>query len=126
MYSSDGVRVEYPSSIFRVDAGPTEKGQGRRLKSEDGRYEFAAYSLPHSLDHTPAKYLQRNLIVDPAELVYRRVTDRFFVISSIRNDRIFYSRCNFQREMHCVYLEYPRQEKRAWDRIVTRVSHSLR
>jgi hypothetical protein len=28
--------------------------------------------------------------------------------------------------IHCVDLRYPRGEKRAWDRIVTRISLSLR
>jgi hypothetical protein len=36
----------------------------------------------------------------------------------------FYSRCNFlasqNGKMHCVYLEYPYREERAWDGIVTR------
>lgn len=27
--------------------------------------------------------------------------------------------------MHCVYLEYPNREERAWDGIVTRISRSL-
>ena len=27
--------------------------------------------------------------------------------------------------MHCVYLQYPEREERAWDGIVTRISRSL-
>ena len=121
-----GLVVEYPAEIFRVDAGPTEKGSGRRLKSEDGFYEFASYSLANPSHQSPRAYLKNNLIIDPSSLVYRRVTDRFFVLSSIRNDRIFYSRCNFDFMIQCIYLEYPKSEKLAWDRIVTRISYSLR
>jgi len=50
-------------------------------------------------------------------------------ISGTRNDLTFYSRCNFVPKpngtMHCVYLEYPEREERAWDGIVTRISRSL-
>jgi hypothetical protein len=28
--------------------------------------------------------------------------------------------------MHCIYMSYPERELRAWDRIVTRISLSLR
>jgi hypothetical protein len=27
--------------------------------------------------------------------------------------------------MHCVYLEYPERDEKAWDGIVTRISRSL-
>ena len=121
-----GLVTEFPAGIFNIDAGPTEKGSGRRFKSEDGRYEFAGYSLDNLNRETPSSYLRNNLIVDPSSLIYRRVTDRFFVLSSIRNGRIFYSRCNFYSRIQCIYLEYPKSEKEAWDRIVTRISYSLR
>ncbi len=125
-YRADGLAVEYPAGIFTSNAGPTEKGSGRRLKSEDGRYQFASYSLPNPRRQSPRSYLKSNLIINPATLVYRRVTDRFFVLSSVRNGRIFYSRCNFDFAIQCIYLEYPANEKSAWDRIVTRISYSLR
>ncbi len=54
------------------------------------------------------------------------MTEQFFVMSSIRDGRIFYSRCNFASGIHCIYLEYPQAEKLAFDPIVTRVSTSLR
>jgi hypothetical protein len=52
----------------------------------------------------------------------------FVAISSVRHVLIFYSRCNFSADaaIHCFDLVYPRQEKRAWDAVVTRISRSLR
>ena len=121
-----GLVVRYPAGIFVADAGATEKGAGQKFKSQDGRYEFAAYSMANADSDTPRSYLQKNLMVPQATLVYRRATKKFFVISSIRNERIFYSRCNFADRIHCIYLEYPRADKVAWDGIVSRVSYSLR
>jgi hypothetical protein len=43
---------------------------------------------------------------------------------------IFYSRCNFsdgsEGRIHCIFISYPKREKRMWDDIVTRMSLSLR
>ncbi len=55
------------------------------------------------------------------------MTNRFFAISGVKQSRTFYSRCNFARPaIGCIYLEYPHRENPAWDRIVTRISLSLR
>jgi hypothetical protein len=121
-----GLSVPYPSYIFSVGGGATDRGVGRKFRSEDGRAEFSAYSLPNSEGDTPRSYLRKNLLVPPTSLVYRRVTDRFFVMSSIREGRIFYSRCNFASGIHCIFLEYPTGDKPLWDGIVTRMSYSLR
>jgi hypothetical protein len=45
-----------------------------------------------------------------------------------REGLIYYSRCNFSRAgaMHCFDLVYPKEEERAWDAVVTRISLSLR
>ena len=121
-----GLAVDYPAGLFPVEAGPTEKGKGQKFRSADGAYEFAAYTLANADKDLPARYLRKNLIVPPQSLIYRRVTEQFFVMSSIRDGRIFYSRCNFSLGIHCIFLEYPTAEKRAFDPVVTRVSTSLR
>ena len=126
LQGASGLAVEYPAGVFSVSAGPTEKGEGQKFRSADGRFEFAAYSLANADKDSPRAYLRKNLLVAPESLIYRRVTDQFFVMSSIRDGRIFYSRCNFTSGIHCIYLEYPQAEKLAWDLIVTRVSTSLR
>jgi hypothetical protein len=58
--------------------------------------------------------------------MYKRVTPSFFVVSSVRNERIWYNRCNRSGGyMNCVLINYPAAEKRQWDGVVTRVSHTL-
>lgn len=126
VYDPDiGVSVDYPEGVFNTYSGPTDRYPGKRFLSSDGRAEFAYYAFENKRRDTPSSYLNRTLVVQQRQLVYKRITARFFVISSVRNERIFYSRCNFGPTVKCIYLEYPTSEKRAWDRAVTRISHSL-
>jgi hypothetical protein len=62
----------------------------------------------------------------PSDIVYKRVTPRFFVVSSFRKGKIWYDRCNFAgRFINCVLINYPAAEKSQWDGIVTRISNTL-
>ena len=62
-----------------------------------------------------------------AVVTYRRVTRRFFVASGFDGDNVFYDRCNFTGPSEkCVHIEYPKKDIRSWDKIVTRISLSLR
>lgn len=121
-----GLRMEYASGIFVTPLGPTEQYDGKRFASADGASNFAYYTFANQRREAPAEYLRRTLVVDARNLVYRRVTKSFFVISSIRGDKIFYSRCNFTSPVKCFFVEYPAAQKLQWDPVVTRMSHSLR
>ena len=125
-----GTAVDYPANIFSVEAGPSPRGTGRRLQTDDGRAEFMLYVSPNEDHDSPRSYVRKYLAVPKAHLDYTRITDRFFVVSGIQEGRVFYSRCNYPRgssgPMHCIYLLYPEAETRAWDAIVTRISRSLR
>jgi hypothetical protein len=122
-----GTRVQYPSGIFSVPEGKPEKGVGERLSTDDGRAILAVYSRANESSDTPASYLTHYLRTPRAQLGYQRVTPSFFAISAVKDDTIYYSRCNFSLSaIHCVDLVYPASEKRAWDAIVTRISLSLR
>jgi hypothetical protein len=121
---------QYPAGIFSLPDGKPEKGLGERLSTSDGRATFEVYSFANESNETPAGYLNRYLRTPRAQLDYHRVTSSFFAISTVRDDTIYYSRCNFSRfgtsAIHCVDLVYPAREERAWDAIVTRISLSLR
>ena len=122
--------MQYPSGLFAVTEGPSERGTGERLATSDGRAQLIIYSLPNEDRDTPASYLRRNLGMSLKGADYRRVTNSFFAISAHREGIIYYSRCNFSGNgggaLHCFDLRYPEREKRAWDGIVTRISRSLR
>jgi hypothetical protein len=127
---SFGASVDYPASIFTVSAPPPPRGIGRSLASEDGSARFMMYAERNDNHMSPQQYIRRNLSGPQSQLQYRRVSDRFFAISSTTPNDIFYSRCNFPQgasgNIHCIFLSYPKNEKRAWDSIVTRMSLSLR
>ena len=119
-----GTSVQIPSSIFSERAGQPD-GFGQRLETADGRAELTIQSVPRRRNETPATFLAERS--PPAHIQYRRVTPQFFAVSSYKRDVVWYNRCNFsQRFVHCVLINYPAREERAWDQIVTRISLSLK
>ena len=113
-----------PVSIFTSDAGPPEGGTGRRFFTEDRRADLTVQSVPNPENDSPAAFLAK--MRPPAGIIYKRITSDFFVVSSIRKDRIWYNRCNRGNgTMNCVLINYPAAEKRQWDSVVTRISHTL-
>lgn len=123
--AANAAAADVPRTIFSEDAGPAQDGAGRRFASADGRADLTVQSIDNARGLSPGAFLaERN---PPSGIIYRRVTPRFFVVSSIRDGRIWYNRCNRARAaMNCVLINYPSAEKRKWDAIVTRISRSLR
>jgi hypothetical protein len=122
---STGTSVDMPVSIFSSDAGPPEGGIGRRFFTEDRRADLTVQSVANPGNGSPAAFLAK--MRPPAGIIYKRITPDFFVVSSIRKDRIWYNRCNRGNgSMNCVMINYPAAEKRQWDSVVTRISHTLK
>ena len=116
--------VDIPVSIFTEEAGPPESGTGRRFFTRDHRADLTLQSLPNPQNNSPAEFLQKRR--PPAGIQYRRVTPRFFAVSSVREGRTWYNRCNRGNGyMNCVLINYPAAEERKWDGVVTRISLSL-
>jgi hypothetical protein len=130
MTDASGTSVDYPSGFFTMEAGTPPRGTGRVLQSSDGKARFMIYVENNESHKSPAAFVRTNLSMPNALINYRRITDRFFAVSGVKEGRIFYSRCNFplgaNGRMHCIFLSYRADEKRAWDNIVTRISLSLR
>jgi len=124
--ASTGTSVDMPVSIFTSDAAtPEGGGAGRRFFTEDRRADLTVQAVPNPDNDSPATFLAKQR--PPAGIIYKRITPDFFVVSSIRNDRIWYNRCNRgSGAMNCVMINYPVAEKRAWDGVVTRISRTLR
>lgn len=119
-----GTTVDIPSSIFTEKTGQPD-GYGQRFKTSDGRADLTIQSAPNVQNDTPASFLAKKH--PPAQMQYKRVTPRFFAVSSYKGSRVWYDRCNFsQRFVHCVLIGYPASEEHAWDEVVTRISLSLR
>jgi hypothetical protein len=118
-----GANVDIPLSMFTEDAGKPDSGYGARFLTSDRRANLTIQSVPNE-GLAPARFLAKKN--PPADIVYKRVTDRFFVVSSFRNNMIWYNRCNFAGPYaNCVLINYPAAEKRQWDGIVTRISNTL-
>ena len=119
-----GAVAQIPTSIFSKDGGKPEEGYGKRFISSDGRAKLTVQSVPNTAGDSPAVFLAKKN--PPSNIVYRKVTSRFFVVSSFRDDKIWYNRCNFaNRFVNCVLIDYPAVEKRQWDGVVTRISNTL-
>ncbi|WP_245350676.1 hypothetical protein [Bradyrhizobium sp. UFLA03-84] len=119
-----GTSVDFPASIFTEEAGKPE-GQGQRFRTADGRADFTIQAAPNASQDSPVVFLAKKH--PPSRIQYKRVTSRFFVVSSYKGAKVFYDRCNFSdRTIHCVLINYPASEEREWDSIVTRISLSLR
>ena len=122
--SETGAIVDLPTTIFSKDAGPTDQGSGRRFMTSDGRATLAVQSIPNVAQDSPADFLAKKH--PPSNIVYKRVTPNFFVVSSFRNNLIWYDRCNFAgRIINYVMVNYPAAEKRQWDGVITRISNTL-
>ena len=119
-----GAVAQIPRTIFSEDAGKPEAGYGRRFATSDGRAKLTVQSIPNEAGDSPAVFLAKQN--PPPNIVYQRVTPRFFVVSSFRGDKIWYNRCNFaDRFATCVLISYPAVEKREWDSVITRISNTL-
>jgi hypothetical protein len=116
--------VDIPTSIFSEQAGRPETGYGGRFLTPDKRANLTVQSVSNSDGSSPAAFLAKKH--PPQDIVYKRITPRFFVVSSFRQGKIWYDRCNFAgRFINCVLINYPAEEKRQWDSIVTRISNTL-
>lgn len=121
---STGAYVDVPVSIFVEDAGAPDGGVGRRFFTKDRRADLTLQSVANPENDSPAEFLRKRR--PPVGIQYKRVTPRFFAVSSIRNGRTWYNRCNRGTGyMNCVLINYPAAEERQWDRVVTRISLSL-
>lgn len=121
---STGASAEIPISIFIEETELPDGGVGRRFYTDDRRADLTVQSVANPNNESPARFLAKKN--PPPGIVYKRVTPSFFAVSSIRKDRIWYNRCNRSvGYMNCIMINYPRAEKRRWDSVVTRISHTL-
>jgi hypothetical protein len=117
-----GLHVSIPVDVFTREQARAP--HARKLATDDGRANITIQTVPNERRSTPAAFLASK--GPPPGIVYRRVTQKFFVVSSFKNGMIFYNRCNFAgTRAHCVLINYPAREKARWDGIVTKISRSL-
>ena len=93
------LRLIFPC-LFLLRTRALRKGAGV-VFTKDHRADLTIQSVPNHGNASPAEFLQKRR--PPPGIQYKRVTPRFFVVSSIRNGRTWYNRCNrADGYMHCV------------------------
>jgi hypothetical protein len=116
--------VDYPSDIFTGYAEP-DNSDGATFKTDAPWVEMRAWGSYNVEKKSPratvAEYYAGRA------LDYSSVKRDSYVVSGIERGAIFYDRCNFTGDrVLCVALVYPVGQKDKWDKIVARVSRSLR
>jgi hypothetical protein len=124
LHLRSGATIEYPSAIF-LSRHTKEDGTVVYSRS-DGDASFSLFDKPR-----PSTIPLVRLARQPANIpvTYRRITSNFFVLSGVRRGTIFYRRCNVSGSgirLACFDIAYPQTERGQWDKIVTRISRSLR
>ena len=124
--NSLGLAIDLPTDLFSVDGGPTKNASGQSFRTADGRADVGVYSISNDARDTPDTFLRKRFVLPSETVVYRHVKNGVLAVSGFRDDRIWYARCNFAAlRVNCVALNYPANEKRSWDPIVTRISNTL-
>jgi hypothetical protein len=120
--------LDYPAGLFGPQAVPP--GKPRLFSSRDGDVYFRIQGMENPDRWSPQtireKYVTANV---PGDLIYDRTRSDFVVLSGHRGGNIFYTKVavSSDRSSACILeITYPRAEKQAFDRIVTRMSRSLR
>jgi hypothetical protein len=123
-----GTTMDFPRAVFSMADDDVREGAGRKYRTPDRRGKVAVWTQHNTKHDTPAGYLRRTFAIPRASVDYERFTPDFAVVSGDYGGRVYYIRCNLspRGNLHCFDLAYPVQEKKAWDRIVTRMSRSLR
>lgn len=123
-----GTTIEYPSR-FRPGR-PPENNDGLSFVAADGA-TLSVWGSLNAMDHDLAgleSFLRENTGADE-RITYRAAGADWLVLSGTRGDRIFYKRHAFSHRneiINAFEISYPARLAAAYDRIVARISRSLR
>ena len=136
--TSADARPQGPSALQRYGIGaiipqgwklqpPDANWRGKRFVSENGDAWLALYNAP--ADVSTAEHMKWVASARGERITYQRQGRSWIVVSGFKGDRIFYRKAMLacgNRSWHHIAFEYPAEEKRAFDRLVTRTSHALK
>jgi hypothetical protein len=96
-----------------------------KFTSPDGTASLTLYATPAEKNRRSKQPFETG---DGERVTYRRSTPRFVALSGFRGDRIFYRKSNLAcrgTRWHHIALEYPAEDKRKMDALVTRIAHGM-
>lgn len=124
-----GFSIDVPAGLIEGD--PPENGDGATFTSPDGTAElrvWGSYLVDSSLKQDAAMRRQGE-IEEGWRISYAPVKKAWFVYSGTKADRIVYAKgvsaCGGDVALY-FRIEYPKSEKKQYDALVTRLSHSLK
>jgi hypothetical protein len=116
--------VDYPRDIFQSYT-EADNSDGATFKTNAPGVELRAYGSYNIGSKSPRAYVTGYYA--GKTLSYSSVKRDSYVVSGTKDGVIFYDRCNFTGDrVLCVNLVYPAAQKDKWDKIIARVSRSLR
>lgn len=119
-----GYIVEYPSNLL-IAQGEADNGDGQVFRSKDGRCEMLVYAGYNALNET-LKEVYRKEIAKHSKVTYRLLKPKFFVVSGIDADRVFYHKIIYRSGIfYTLQITYPVSEKALYDRVTAKVSESF-
>lgn len=126
-----GFSLSVPHSIFVSGAESTAAETGRVWVSRDGRDRLVASAGVNESRETPSSYrafvLQKTY--SDARITYSPIRSRWFVLSGVKDDRMFYERITFACQGSLIYgwqITYPASERHVYDAIVEAIHKSYR
>jgi hypothetical protein len=126
--STSDCQLEYPDALFTQEPLDLEEDIQRFSGPNEQTY-FRVRAVDNQDRLTPAEIKARYVRSDiPGEVVYERTRPDFLVLSGYRDDSIFYTKIavSADERMVCILeITYPRQAKREFDDVVTRMSRSF-
>lgn len=123
-----GFMIAYPASVFKPQDGVAD-GDGRAFVSPDGKARLLVGTFENTADFDIGAYRAYLLSENykGARLDYERTKDKWFVISGVRGDTMFYERVSFTcggKLVNSWAMLYPVAERRLYDRIVELVART--
>lgn len=124
-----GFAIGYPVGIFEQKAAPTSD-EGRVLQSKDGKAKLLVGAFDNSENNTLGEY--RQFLLDEqysgAVIDYAPVRERWFVLSGVKGEEMFYQRVSFTcggKLINSWAMLYPAAERKLYDRVVEAVAKSF-
>lgn len=118
-----GTQSLVPNNWRRVK---DSRWEGSRFISPDGQSSLVVYALPRTRESIE-EHIRWFTRLNGEKITYLKRGRTWVVVSGYKGDRIYYrkARLGCDGTWHHIALEYPAESKRAYDGIVTAISHSL-
>jgi hypothetical protein len=123
-----GFAIAYPVDVFEQKSAPTTD-EGRVLLSKDGKAKLLVGAFENADNNSLAEY--RQFLLDNqyagAAIDYSAGKERWFVLSGIRDDEIFYQRVSFTcggKLINSWAMLYPAAERKTYDTVLTAIART--